>query len=200
MNKEINPIIYEKIREQKIEEGFDENEAILYLLSIYYDLSPCLCFRDEITRKVNLTKIVDRDYQTINTNSLSNLVKWNVNLFQAEEIVDVNWEWVDKEYRRIFRDIRIDAGGDKSGCISKMKKFFSQNPEVRKVDILEAANRYILPFKNNVENKKYMQRADYFISKVMDGAKGSRLEQYLEIIKKGVEMNSGKNVRTQVIT
>lgn len=198
MTKEINPIIYEKLREQKIEEGFDENEAILYLLSIYFELS-VLCFRDEISRKVNLAKIVDRDYETTKV-SLSNPVKWNINLFQKEEIIDVNWDWVDKEYRTLFRNIRLNAGGDKAGCITKMKKFFSLNPEIRKQDVLEAADRYTLPFKNGVEPVKYMQGADYFISKIVHGDKGSRLEQYLEIIKKGVEANSGKNIRTQVIT
>lgn len=192
--QEFNPQVHEKLRENNIESAFDTNEALLYLLSLYYDL-PAICFNQEIIRKTNLSKIVERDYNKQDTTP-----KWNINLFQEEEKIEEAWDWVDKEYRNLFGKIRLDAKGDKNGCTDKMKKFFSANPEVRKEDIILATKLYLDPFMANTQNIKYMQRADYFISKKIEGTKTSRLEQYLEQLKTYRKEHSGDNPRVKVIT
>lgn len=196
---EFNPEIYEKLKEQGITEQYAINEALCYLLCIYYEI-PVLCIGEKIVIQVNLTKIVERDYNAKQTNPLVAPAKWNISLFVVPEQIDNNWEWVDKEYRIKFKSITGDKAGDKNGCIAKMKQFFAANPEVRKQDVLTAADLYINPFRTSTQNAKYMQRADYFISKKEAGAKLSRLEQYLEQIKDNQKLSGGNNRRFEVLT
>jgi hypothetical protein len=191
---EFNPKVHEKLREHNIEAGIEENEALLYLLSAYYNV-PVQSTPTDIVRKVNLTKIVERDYETPNS-----LPKFNIDLFDKDEQVNEAWEWVDKEYRALFAKVRMDAKGDKNGCVTKMMKFFALHPEIRKDDVLTATKLYIDPFLANQQNVKYMQRADYFISKTVDGSKLSRLEQYLEQLKTFKAENGGINPRFKTLT
>ena len=195
---EFNPEVYDKLKEHGIIEQIDTNEALCYLLAIYYELH-VTCINERIIRQVNLTKIVERDYFVIQSNT-TNPTKWNISLFIVPEQVDNNWEWVDKEYRIKFKAISGDKAGDKNGCIAKMKQFFAANPEVRKQDVIDAAELYIAPFRTATQNAKYMQRADYFISKKEAGAKLSRLEQYLEQLKDRKKESGGSNRRLEVLT
>ncbi len=199
MNKqEFNPLIHEKLREQNIESGYDENEALLLLLSMYYKL-PQLCISETIIKKVNLTKIIERDYEKSSITS-DYIVKWNIPLFIEEEKIDDDWEWINTEYRVLFEKVRLDAKGDKSGCTGKMKKYFAKHPSIRKSDVIDAANMYISTFKHSGQNIKFLQRADYFISKNEKGTEMSRLDQYVEQIKKLALQSSGRNSRLNVLT
>ncbi len=158
----------------------------LYLVGIYFELikSPETDpFPEHIGKQINLTKIVERDYAN------NREVVWKVPLFFTDGVpVDKNWLWIE-DYRNLFGQIKHEAIGNKRDCEKKMQKFFSNNPHVRKEDVMQAANLYLSEFRRSATDPKYLQRADYFISKIVRAEGGSqynsRLEMYLEIIARG---------------
>lgn len=176
----VNPEI-EKIL---IQYNIPVKKGILYLLGIYHNLidspenDP---FEESVGKQVNLTKIVIRDTE------IPGSVVWNVPLYENIPLMDKNWEWV-WEWRERFGKLRADAIGNRKDCLAKMKKFFANNPEVRKEDIIKATDMYLAPFHAGRQQVTYLQRADYFISKLIK-AEGStqqqsRLEMYLEVLAK----------------
>lgn len=173
-------MISEKVRERLKEYQINEDAALLYLLGVYYNLNTKDHIPEEIIKQVNFSKIVTRDYDgEVPT------VKWNIPLFEGEE-TESAWSWV-LEWRDLFKSIRGDAGGDKKACIIKMKKFFAANPDVRQHEVFEAANLYLDDFRYKKTNLKFLQQADYFISKAVveenKSVKRSRLEIYLELVR-----------------
>lgn len=164
------------------EKGIDVDTALLYLLGIYFDLDTNKL--PELTKKqVNVLNIVDKNLETHD-------IIWEIPLFADQE---TKWEWVT-EYRQMFRDVRIDAGGSIKDCVLKMQRFFAENPDVRKEEVMEAAKLYIHAFKHGTENLKYMQKADYFIYKGKGLERTSRLEQYVEIFKESQVREQSKHI------
>jgi len=163
----INKEIIQKLKQNDI----DIDKGIIYLLSIYHDIKIKYILSTAFIRSVNLLKIAERDYED------SDII-WNIPLFVNQEI---KWEWVS-EYRQLFRSVRNDAGGNIKSCISKMKKYFVENSEVRKEQVIGAAKLYLTSFVKGKENPRYIQRADYFIFKGRGSDRTSRLEQYVEIL------------------
>lgn len=169
----INPKIQKIFKEYNI----NYDEGILYLLAIHFNLKIPEEMIEETIKQVNFSKIVERDYST-------NSIKWNTPLFftkneDEKNNKDENWIWVTDEFRTIFTDVRIDAGGDKNACLIRMKKLFMHNPHVRKEDVIEATKMYVY----SVKDPQYLQRADYFIEKGKGTDRISRLEEFLEIVK-----------------
>lgn len=178
----INPKVIEILQQLDI----DTTEGILYLTATYYKLpiNEALEKVMEVSiRKVNLTKIVERDYE-------KNTVKWNVPLYLGEKLEEPKWFWVDEEYRKLFKDIRPDRAGTSVSCLRRMKDFFRENPEVRKEDIMEATKLYI----QELDNPEYLQGADYFIKKGVGVNATSRLTSYLERIKVKQEVSKSRNL------
>lgn len=175
----INPAITEKLIQSKI----PINLGTLCLLGIYHGVPlEELHLDPELIVQLNLTKIVERDYQ--NREETPKLI-WNIPLYADQEIqLDDNWAWID-DWRKLFGTIRPDAIGNKKDCYLKMKRFFANNPHIRKEDILAATKMYLLTFRG--KDAAYLQRADYFISKIIKAEGGtqhnSRLEMYLELLK-----------------
>jgi len=174
-------MINEKIRDKLREFNVNEDEGLLYLLGVFYNLKTSGIIPEETIKQVNFSKIVTRDYEGEVPSVL-----WNIPLFEGQ-VYDSNWQWV-LEWRMLFMEIRGDAGGDRKGCIDKMKKFFSQHPEVRKDEVFDAANMYLDEFRYGSKREtKYLQQADYFISKINreegTNIKRSRLEQYVELVR-----------------
>lgn len=173
----INPEIPKILKQFNINEG----EGILCLLSLYHNLNESI-IPPLVIKQVNLTKIVERDYD-----NLGKLI-WNISLYEGEIIPeDKEWEWIEG-FRDEFGKLRKDAIGNKKNCYDKMKKFFSKHPEVRVEDIKQAVQMYLVSFQRGRQDIQYLQKADYFISKIVKAEGGteygSRLEMYLEIIKK----------------
>lgn len=173
----INPEVSKILKQFNINEG----EGILCLLSLYHNLNENI-IPPMVTKQINLTKIVERDYDNIGQ------LIWNISLYEGEIIpVDKEWEWIEG-YRNEFGKLRADAIGNKKNCMDKMKKYFSIHPEVRVEDVKQAVQMYLLPFQRGKSDLKMLQRADYFISKIVKAEGGteynSRLDMYLEIINK----------------
>jgi hypothetical protein len=165
----INSDILEALREYKV----NGDEAKLYLLGIYFGLNTE--YISEKTRKqVNALGIVEREYK--DNSSSPNTVRWKVPLFNEEKEEAFNWI---SNYMKLFGDINPERKGTKSACMSRMKKFFAEHPEVRKQDVKNAVEAYL----KTVSDPQYLKSSHKFI---YDGAgfnKVSMLEQYIEQLK-----------------
>lgn len=182
----INPEIQKILRQYNIPVA----PGLLYLLTLYHELEDGL-FSEVIKKQINLSKIVERDY------SEQGKLIWNIPLYSSEIISD-QWDWI-QGWRNLFGKLRNDAIGDRKGCLLKMKKFFAEHPEVRMDDVLKATMMYLNPYYQSRTgfDVKFLQRADYFISKSVRADGGvqftSRLEMYLEIMKKDTPQNEQVN-------
>lgn len=164
--------------------GIDVDSAVLYLLAIYHNLKTNI-IPEDIVRKVNLLKIVERDYT--NTNNLI----WNINLFEGQS-TDDNWGWID-EFITLFNNVNPERRGVKKYVVERMKKFFAENPEVRKDDVLNATKLYI----KNLTSPTYCMKSHKFIFDGVGAMKNSTLLQYVEIVKK--KPNNKPNPNHKVI-
>jgi len=151
-----------------------DDDGILYLLSVYFGLD--FKFNNLLMTKINNLKIFERDYTTDN-------IIWNISLF-GETITN---DFVET-FRKLFRNVDKTKAGDRQTVINKFKKFRANYPEYTDEDILEATKLYIDDYVSNNETTYYLQKAQYFIKKEKNPA-GSRLLEYLEILKEEKETN-----------
>ena len=126
---EINPEIKSILKGCKI----DVQQGILCLLSIYFDLDAERIIPEDLIKKINFTKIIDKDYN-------SKTIIWNVPLFQGQ--IAGAFDWV-KEWMHPFGTIGTPArAGTFKEVVSRMKEWFSKNPEYRKEDVFAARDLY----------------------------------------------------------
>jgi len=165
----INPEVTSALREYKI----NKDEAQLYLLGIYFNLNTE--YISEITRKqVNAIGIVVREYR--DNFSIPHTIKWAVPLFTEEK--DEAFNWIDS-YRELFGNLNPERKGTKAAVMSRMKKFFAENPEVRKQDVRAATEAYL----KTVRDPQYLKSAHKFIYEGTGFSRVSMLEQYCEQVK-----------------
>lgn len=108
-------------------------------------------------------------------------------IFKDEETDVKNWI---QEYRNVFKGIKPGSMGDSLACLTKMNKFLKVYPEYDKDIIIKAAQLYV----ETLEDYRYLQRADYFISKAdVDRVKESRLASFCEEVKEGNSPNNSTN-------
>lgn len=171
----INPKITEILTQHHI----DVDLGRIHLLCLYHNIDDISISSEEVIKRVNLTKIVERDYD--NKGSLI----WNTPLYENQDKSQDEWGWVDN-WREMFGKVRADAIGNKKSCVDKMKKYFAAHPSIRVQDIISASQLYINTFNGKLPGQlTYFQRADYFISKKeKDGTYSSRLEIWMEVHKK----------------
>jgi hypothetical protein len=77
----------------------------------------------------------------------------------------------------MFGEINPDRRGTKSFVMSRMKKFFVENPTVRVDDIMGATKMYF----RNVDNAKFLKSSHKFI---MEGKGADRYSLLLEWVEK----------------
>ena len=157
----LNPEIIKLLKEVDV----DLDESTLYLLSIFHDLSAD-CITDKTIRLVNNLGIVERDYKT-------NTLLWHVALYENQN-VDSVWDWVN-QYRELFATKNKERAGSKKTCVMRMKLFFSENPHVRKEDVLEATTMYL----RTVE-PQYVKTAERFIYDGQGNYKTSMMSNWIE--------------------
>jgi hypothetical protein len=127
-------------------------EGVLYLLALYFELD-VNCIPNVIQKKVNLLKIVERDYD-----GSSFTLKWNEPLFDGESATQTHWDWVD-DWRRLFKQVNPERDGTRKYCISRMKKFFAKFPTYRHEDVIRATKAYL----GSIASPKYCKKAHKFI-------------------------------------
>ena len=98
------------------------------------------------------------------------------------EIRDIVISRID-EYRLKWKEATGDRKpgimGSRQSCIDKLTQWMKDNPIYTFDQILQAADLYL----SNQDNLKYIQRADYFISKQeKDGTTNSRLSAFIDDI------------------
>lgn len=160
---EINP----KIREVLNTFGIDEQDGIAYLLAIHFDCRPSYT-PPILVQKINVTNILHFNGKEL---------LWLVPLFEdisSDSITDEKWKWVN-EVRDMFGTKNPARKGPKSAVLSRMKAYFSANPDVRKEDIIGAVQMYLYQVDSN-----YVTSTHYFITKGNGPTKVSLLEEWVE--------------------
>lgn len=164
---EINKEILEIIEDKKL----SKNDVLSLLLSIHFDSIPSFIPSSLITfcQIAGLIEVINQY-----------TIKLRIPLFakSLEENLD-KWEWV-KEWRDLFKNAYSERTGNLKTCISRMKVFFSENPEIRKEDVFNATTMYL----DNLDDARYLTTSHKFI---YDGAgrnRNSKLEEWVEKYKR----------------
>lgn len=102
----------------------------------------------------------------------SNLIEFIIsNLFKEE--IKTPWDWVKEEYVEYFAHVGKEKHLKES--LARMKKFFSENPDVRKEEVIGATIMYI-----RSTEARYIRLPHYFISKGVGSEKTSDLFNWIE--------------------
>ena len=172
--KKIMLTINSKVKEILSLNRIDSHDGLSYLLCIYYGLEPTY-LPETLKNKVLASKIITKDYST-------GEIIWNEALF--EESVK-GYEWV-KEWMDLFKQVNPARRGVKSYVITRMKRFFVNNPEIRVEQVMDATKKYL----STVDNPAYCKNSHKFIYEA-DGS--SMLESYIDQIKDGQDNNNRLN-------
>lgn len=156
----INDKIIETLRELKI----PPDDGVPYLLALYYEFKPSY-IPAKLKQKVNATGIVKSD----GTKGL----KWDIPLFEGGK---TNFDWVKTEFVQMFKDANPEKRGNGSYAMARMKRLFTEHPEIRKDEVIGAARMYIAS-----TDSKYLRFSHYFIEK---GKGKDKIQDILEWIDK----------------
>lgn len=137
------------------------HDGLSYLLCLYYGTDPSYVPK-ELERKVLSTGIVTKDYS-------DDELKWNISLFEETES---GFEWIT-EWMDLFKQVNPERRGVKADVLRRMKKFFINNPSIRRDEILEATKSYL----KTIDNPIYCKKSHKFIYE-QDGS--SMLLDYIE--------------------
>lgn len=152
-----------EIRELFVNNSISVHDGLSYLLCLYYGTDPSYIPK-ELERKVLATNIVTKDYE-------NDEIKWNISLFEETES---GFEWIS-DWMDLFKNINPERRGVKADVLRRMKKFFVNNPSIRKEQVFEATNMYL----KTVDNPTYCKKSHKFIYE-LDGS--SMLLDYVERI------------------
>lgn len=159
--KKINVEVNSQIKEALKSKNVPLHDGIGYLLCVYYGVTPSY-FPEELVRRVLSSGIVSVDYS-------NDTVTWNTELFEEAE---TGFEWIP-EWMDLFKSVNPERRGVKADVLRRMKKFFINNPAIRKDQVFEATKAYL----KTVDNPMYCKKSHKFIYE-MDGS--SMLGDYVE--------------------
>ena len=142
----INSQVENLLRDHKI----PIHDGVAYLICLYYGIKPSY-LPEGLERKVLATKIVSIDYT-------SDVIQWNESLFEETE---TGFEWIS-EWMDLFKRVNPERRGTKADVIRRMKKFFVNNPAIRKEDVFAATNKYLL----SVSSPVYCKKSHKFIYEI----------------------------------
>lgn len=159
--------INQEIRDRIKDIGIPENDGVAYLLSVYFECIPSTTSR-VLIKQMQMTKILS---------IVDKKLHWQVPLFADEtKEPEDKWNWVVTEYRELFKSVNQKRTGPKNSSVSRMKRFFADNPDVRKEDVIGATKMYI----RNLSSPEYITSAHYFIFKGTGVNKISGLEDWVD--------------------
>lgn len=161
---ELNKDIIEILKEYRI----NKDEGLLYLLGIFHNLDVDSIVPEKTVRAVNLTKIIEKDYE-------NSTVNWNFPLYSGQQTA---FDWVE-DWMSPFGKINPERRGVKRDCVARMKKFFAANPEYRKDDIYAARDLYL----STVRDPQYLKSSHKFIYEGSGDWRSSMLLQWCEKLK-----------------
>jgi len=146
--------------------GIDEKDGISYLISVYFGCIPSYT-PIILVQKMNTTNILGLDE--------NKFLMWNIPLFLISEEAKGKWDWVIT-WMEGFENINKFRKGTKSSCLTRMKAFFAQNPDVRVDEIIGATNLYF----RTISDPAYLITSHYFIYKDKGVNKTSPLEEWVD--------------------
>jgi len=101
------------------------------------------------------------------------------------------WVWVKTEYCSLFIAKNIEKGGYIKESISRMKKMFAANPEIRKEDVIGATKLYL-----SSTDSRYIRYPHYFLKK---GQGSSAVYEFLNWYEKYKEAEAAGEGRVSKI-
>lgn len=104
------------------------------------------------------------------------------------------WVWVKTEYCALFKAKNPDRGGYIKESISRMKKMFAANPEIRKEDVIGTTKLYL-----SSTDSRYIRYPHYFLKK---GAGANAIYEFLTWLQKYKDMEEagkGRTSRTNIM-
>lgn len=174
---ELNPEVSDILKQFKI----DRSQGLLALLGIYYNLDIDTVCSEEVVKAINLTKIVDRDYN-------NNTIKWNIPLFTGQ---NTDWVWVIDWNNRWNMDKSRKASN--ADVLKRMQDFFKKYPKYRIQDVQRATDMYF----QSLQSVKYLKNSAAFI---FDGAGAMKKSILLGWCEKVTEGGNTSEQRGKVIT
>lgn len=168
---QFNPEVIEILKEFKI----SKDAGLLYLLAVHFELDIDSIVPKEISSMMNITKIVDKDYN-------DDSIKWNIPLFAGQ---DAAFDWVT-EWLEPFGRMNSDRKGSPRDAISRMRKFFQKYPEWRKEDVFSARDLYLA----TIRDPKFLMKSHKFI---FDGVGAMQKSTLLEFCEKSRTASVPKN-------
>jgi hypothetical protein len=155
MNNKINPKIIEILQEYKI----DVNDAVTCLLGLYYGFRPQY-IPENFRLRILATGIISFD---------NGEITFHTGLFEEQL---TTFAWVETEYCSQFKAIGKPSHVKES--TARLKKFFAENPEIRKDDVIGATAMYI-----RSTEQKYVMYPHYFINKGSGSNSTSTLAEWV---------------------
>ena len=175
---EFNPEVLELLRTHHI----NKDEGLLFLLGVYHNLDVDRLVPEETLKAINLTKIVEKDYEIKH-------VVWNMPLFKG---IEFSFAWVE-DWVEGFGRMNPERKGSYRDAVSRMKDFFAKYPEYRKDDVYRARDLYF-----SVTNPKYCMKSHKFIFDGAGAMKKSELLAYCEKVASPGDENS--NLKGEIIS
>lgn len=160
----VNSEIKEKLKSKSI----PINDGLAYLVCLYYNIEPSYV-PDILKKKILASGIVTQDY-------ISDTIEWRVPLFEETE---TGFEWIS-EWMDLFKKVNPDRRGIRADVLRRMKKFFANNPSIRKDDVFKATEMYL----KGIEDPRYCKKSHKFIYEI-DGS--SMLLDYVESYEERIE-------------
>lgn len=159
--KQILLDINSEVREIFTSKNIPVHDGVAFLVCLYYGINPSFIPVD-LERKVLSSGIVSKDYA-------SDTVVWKINLFEEQE---TGFEWVT-EWMDMFKEVNPERRGVKADVLKRMKKFFINNPSIRKDDVMKATKMYL----KSISEPIYCKKSHKFIYE-QDGT--SMLKDYVD--------------------
>ncbi len=161
--KTINPTLVNFFKKHEFYKG----PLIAHLCAVYLDFEYKPMERKMIVEK----NVLDQIYTVKN-----NKVTWKIPLFVENEADTVNtFDWVEKEYIPMFKDVNNKKGGKVREATMRMKAMFKKKPYIRKNDVLNATKLYL-----RETNPNFIQDPHYFINKGVGSQMTSNLLDYID--------------------
>ncbi len=170
---EINPQIKSVLAQYAI----PVDDGLAYLLSIFFNCRPSYT-PPLLVQRMNVTNILGIDD--------NREVIWHVPLFIGEN--QSKWDWV-MEWNEEFKRVNPKRKGSNKDCITRMKAFFADNPDVRKEEVIGATKMYF----RSLSSAEYIISSHYFISKGVGRDRTSALLGWVEKYKEAISDTSSNN-------
>lgn len=165
MSKRMNPEILNSIKKSTTQ--VSEKDLLGYLLCLENRIYPSY-IPTEIEELAKELGLVDtKEEKPILTTPLYSVGS------------DKYWEWVGEKYLPLFAE--IGKGNPLREVVARMKKLFTENPQIRADEVIEATKYYL-----KSTDSRYTREARYFIYKGVGINKTYDLLHWIEKYKKEV--------------